>query len=150
MAVVTNLCRARSVKISSGFLKSTSASGWLKAAVHICSVPTLLWRVRYPVIADSNLDPKAVFSRDLVTVWSRVTMAELPLAATVQTLGLWEHWSTFPIVNACRILIDAEETCLLSPVKLWVYSSVWSSTGKVHDEMQTGGKVLLLTFAEAS
>lgn len=41
-----------------------------------------------PVIADSNLDLEAVLSRDLVTLWSRVTVAELLLTAPVQTLGL--------------------------------------------------------------
>lgn len=107
-----------------------------------CAVPVITGR--------RNCDLQAALNRDLAALCSWVAVAELSLMASVQTLGLWEHWSTFPIVNACHILIDAEETCLLSPVKLRVYSSVWSSAGKVCDEMQTGEKVLLLTFAEAS
>jgi len=44
-----------------------------------------------PVIADGNLDLKAVLSREFVTFLSGVTVAELPMTASVQTLGLWEH-----------------------------------------------------------
>lgn len=78
-------------------------------------------------------------SRDLVTPGA-VPVAELPLPASV---GLWGPWAALqvcggPAVQVWHILVLQRAS---SP-QPWAggYSSGWSGTGKVHDEMQAGEK----------